>query len=918
MNPNWNHIVREHLATLRLPPEREIEIVEELALCFEAVYEDALAAGLSEAEAEALAVQGYDWRLLERELSHAEQPLAMRTLQPSLELIERKKGMRMELLLQDLRYGMRMLLKTPGFTMIAVITLALGIGANTAIFSVVNAVLLRPLPYPESERLVWLSERSPKYPTMSISPANFIDWRAQQTVFERIGVFNRGSYNLTGRGEPLQLTGVNISADALSALRAQAVVGRLFNNEEDKPGAPPLVVLSHALWRDRFGSDPGTINQSITLSGRAYTVIGVMPPGFAFPSQVDIWTPLGPLTSSPNWQNRGNYPGLYGVARLKPGVTLEQARAAMDAIAMRLEQQYPDTNRDHRVRIDSLLDNYVSHSRLALWTLLGAVGMVLLITCANVANLLLARAATRQREMAVRIALGATAWRITRQLLTESALMAAAGGALGLLLAHWGAPLILAMGQGAIPRATEVGLDTNVLAFTVVIAVLTGVVFGLAPAWQSSHLDVQGVLKEASRRASGRRSLLRQWLVGAEIALTLVLLVGTGLLLRSFHHLQQVNAGFSAERVLSFRLDLSPQKYDKEDQKIAFFQSLQEKLKALPGAQEVGFASQVPLRSNSWQPQFEIEGLAPLPPSERPSMDLTAASPDYFRAMGIPLLRGRYFTEQDNREHLRGHDLSDLSDVERWAAGLNVIIVDEEFARRYWPNEDPIGKQVRTLGLTRDRQRRLTVVGVVARVKLTRLNEQGGFVQAYLSALQAAGSGRTVLIKTTIEPEKLAAAALQQALALDPAQPVYDVQTLDELHRRSLAPETLNLGLLACFAAVALLLVAIGLYGVISNAITQRTQEIGIRIALGAQSSDVLKLVVGQGMKLALIGVLSGLAASLALTRLMKNLLFAVSATDPLTYIMIALLLTAVAFLACWVPARRATKVDPLTALRHD
>jgi len=826
--------------------------------------------------------------------------------------------MAVDSLLQDLRYGARMLLKQPGFTLIAVITIALGVGANTAIFSVVNAVLLRPLPYPESERLVSVSERSPKYPTMSISYPNFIDWRAQQTVFEHVGVFNWGSYNLTSRGEPLQLTAVNISADAFAALRVQAAVGRFFNNEEDKPGAPPLVVLSHELWRDRFGSDPGIINQSITLSGRAYTVIGVMPSGFIFPSRVAIWTPLGPLSSHPSWQNRGNYPGLSGVARLKPGVTLERARAEMDAIAIRLEQQYPDTNRHHRVWIESLLDNYVSHSRSALWTLLGAVGLVLLIACANVANLLLARAAARQREMAVRVALGATAWRITRQLLAESALMAAAGGGLGLLLAQWGVPLILVMGRDAIPRATEVGLDTNVLAFTVVIAVLTGVVFGLAPAWQSSHLEVQGALKETARSAAGGRALLRQWLVVVEIALTLVLLVGTGLLLRSFHRLQQVNAGFSTERVLSFRLDLSPQKYDKEDQQIAFFQRLQEKLKALPGAQEVGFASQVPLRSNGWQPVFEIEGQPPRPPNERPSMDLTAASPDYFRTMGIPLLRGRYFTEQDNREHLRRHDLSSLSDAERWAAGLNVIIVDEEFARRYWPNEDPIGKQVRCCGLTRDRQPQMTVVGVVARVKLTRLNEQGGFVQAYFSALQAAGTGRTVLIKTAFEPEKLAAAAFQQVFAMDPGQPVYDVQRLDELRRRSLAPETLNLGLLGSFAAVALLLAAIGLYGVISNAITQRTQEIGIRIALGAQSRDVWKLVVGQGMKLALIGVLSGLAAALALTRLMKSLLFTVNATDPLTYIVIALLLTVVAFLACWLPARRATKVDPLVALRTE
>jgi predicted permease len=821
---------------------------------------------------------------------------------------------------QDLRYGIRMLTKSPGFTLIAVMTLALGIGANTAIFSVVNAVLLRPLPYPESERLVFLRERGFNFPEMSVSYPNFSDWRAQQKVFEQIGVFNWGSYNLTGRGEPQRLTGVRISADALTALRVQPAIGRLFNNDEDKPGAPLLVVLSYTAYQDRFGANPEILGQPITLDAESYTVIGVMPSGFMFPDQADFWTPVGPLSSSPNWQSRGNHPGLSGVARLKPGVTLEQARTEMDAIAVRLAEQYPDTNKHNRIKIDLLLDNYVSNSRTTLWTLLGAVGLVLLIACANVANLLLARAATRQKEMAVRTALGATAWRIMRQLLTESVLLAAVGGALGLLMAQWGVPLIVSMAGDAIPRAIEIGLDKYVLAFTVGLAILTGIIFGLAPAWQASHPDVQGVLKETARSTSGGRAALRQGLVVSEIALTLVLLVGAGLLLRSFYFLQQVNAGFNSERVVSFKVDLPEQKYATDDQKIGYFQSLQAKLQAIPGVREVAYGSRAPLGYGSdWQTGFLIEGHPAPPPNERPSMEVTVASIDYFRALGIPLLRGRYFTEQDNREHLRTRDLRGANDGDRSQLALNAIIVDEEFARRYWPNEDPIGKYVRLpWGSAPKWNPMLAVVGVVGRVKLYRLNEGGGFVQAYFPALQIPGSQRTIAIKTTLEPETLGASIRQQVSEVDPQLPIYDFRTLNEQRSRSLAPQTLQLRLLGCFAAVALLLAAIGLYGVISYAVTQRTHEIGIRIALGAQRGDVLRLVVGHGMKLALIGVTIGLVAALAMTRLMKSLLFGVSATDPLTFIVIALLLTAVALLSCWIPARRATKVDPMVALRYE
>jgi putative ABC transport system permease protein len=913
MNPNWNKTVREYLAPLRLPPEREIEIVEELALHLEAVYEDALAAGLSEAEAEARAVQSYDWRLLECELSRAEQPLTTRSMQPSLELIERRGGMRMESFIQDLRFGARMLVKQPGFTLIAIFTLALGIGANTAIFSVVNAVLLRPLPYEEADRLVFLTERSPQNEDMTLSYPDFADWRAQNRVFEYIGVHNAGDYNLTGSGEPERLRVGRASADLFSALRVRAALGRLFTNEEDKPGTPNVVVLSHRLWQRRFGGDPNILNQSLTLNERPYTVVGVLPPDFRFEERNEIWVPVEANLSELVLRGRSTHPFLRGVARLKAGVTLEQARAEMDAIAARLAQQYP-IKKNVGARITPLLENYVHDARRALWILLGAVALVLLIACANVANLMLARATTREREMAVRVALGASRWRVIRQLLTESLLLAVVGGGLGLLLAEWGVKLILAFSANSLPRASEIALDTRVLVFTVAVSVLTGLVFGLAPALQASRADVHESLKETARSATGGRHRLREVLIITEVALTLVLLIGAGLLIRSFYRLQQVNPGFVDENVLSFRVSLPVQKYAHENQWLNFYQQVIEKLRALPGVKEVGIASRVPLDGNNNANAFRVVGQPP-PPGQ--AMQVCFVSPDYFRTMGIPLLRGRYFTEQDNRSHLSEEQLRGLDRGERLRLGRKTVIVDEEFARRHWPNQDPVGKQI-LWGAGGGDDSPLTVIGVVGRVKLDRPQEPIGEVQGYFAFLEYPQPVMSFVVKTTLEPEQMIAAAREQVQAVDASQPIFNVITLTKLRAAAIAPQRFSLLLFGLFAAVALALAVVGIYGVMSYAVTQRTHELGIRMALGAQTRDVLRLVLWQALSLALAGTAIGLAAAFGLTRLMKNLLFGVSPTDSLTFSAIAVLLLLTALVACWIPARRAMKVDPLTALRHE
>ena len=821
----------------------------------------------------------------------------------------------MTTLWHDIRYGARMLMKTPGITVIVIVALALGIGANSAIFSVVNTVLLRPLPYEESEQLIFLNEQSPVMDGMSISYPNYLDWRTQTQTFEKIGICNSGSYNLTGAGEAERIITSQCSADLFSALRVRPLHGRLFTNEEDKPGGRAVVVLSYSLWQRRFGGQTSILNQPITLNGKSYDVIGIMPKSYAYPRRAEMWVSLGQLTDDSSYKERGNHPGLYGIGRLKPGVTFEQAQADMKTIAANLEKQYPDSNSGTSPRLRPLLEVFVGDSRRALWVIFGAVAFVLLIACANIANLLLARATARKKEMAIRTAVGASRWRLARQLLTESILLSLVGGAIGLALARWGVDLILYISPDAIPRSREIGLDWTVLAFTAGISVLTGLIFGLLPAVQAGDVDVHETLKESGRGMSSRH-WLRSSLVVGEVAATLVLLIGAGLLIRSFYRLQQVNPGFSHEHLTTFSVSLPEKKYEKVEAWAGFYNRLVENIRALPGVESVAAASGLPLGNNGWQTGFRIEGRPDPPPDQIPLMEACLVTPDYFKAMNIPVLRGRVFADSDNRSHLAGQDLSKLNEDQLFIRGATKIVIDEEFAKRYWPNEDPIGRRL-VFG-SREDPRQLEIIGVVGRVKMESLNQNTDYVQGYYAFEQLPSTDMTVIIKGSSDPNQLINSVRGAIKQIDPDQPIYSIRTMDEIRAESVQNERLNLTLLSLFAGIALVLAIVGIYGVMSYSVTQRTHEIGIRMAVGAQPRDVFTMILGHGMKLALIGVAIGLFGAFALTRLMASMLFGVAPTDATTFGAIAALLVGVALLACYLPGRRATKVEPTVSLRYE
>src|SRR5215468_10097101 len=891
--PNWNHIVREHLAVLRLPPKREIEIVEELALHLEAVYEDALDAGLSEAEAEARAAQSYDWWLLECELSRAERPLAARALQPSSELIERKGGMRMESLLQDLRFGARMLMKNTVFTLVAVFTLALGIGANTAIFSVVNAVLLRPLPFKEPERLVMVWNRGAEAAGGDRTPlavADLLDWRAQSKSFAEIGALQNTMFSYTGGDSSERIQAAGVTANFFSMLGAQAQLGRTFSPDEERPGAQRVALLSDGFWRKHFAADPQVVGRTINLNGVGFTVIGVMPAALDFPSKwVELWTAL--QLQQPT--RRGPY-FLRGVARLKPGVGLEQARAeALNALKSSFEGEL-DLN------VMPVNEFIVGDVRLALLVLLGAVTLVLLIAAVNVANLMLSRSAARVKEISIRAALGASRARIIRQLLTESLVLALAGGLLGAMWASWGVELVLKLAPENIPRLSQIGIDGRALGWTALVSLLAGVLFGLAPAWQSSRLGVNETLKEGGRGATeslGKRRW-RNLLVVSELALAVMLLIGAGLLVKSFWRLQRVDSGVDTERILTMQLALRGPRYADPRQVDAFYPRLLEKVQALPGVRAVAASNSLPPDNTEFSDDFTIEGRPTLPNQTPPIAYLIRVSPDYFRAFSVPLRLGRYFNAADSAD-----------------APL-VTIISETMARRFFQNEDPIGKRINTNDVGEPTWWR--IVGVVGDVKYTGLADETQPAM-YQPLIQATSWNVFLSVKTeSADPLSLAAAVRGEIKTLDRELPVARVRTLDQHFASAVAQPRFGAALVVLFAAIALILASVGVYGVISYSVTQRAHEIGVRIALGARSRDVLTLVVKQGMTLTAIGLGLGLSASFGLTRLMKTLLFGVSETDPSTFMAISLLLTAVALLACLVPARRAAKVDPMVAMRQE
>jgi predicted permease len=810
----------------------------------------------------------------------------------------------MNTFLQDLRYGARMLWKKPVFSLIAIITLALGIGANTAIFSVVNSILLRPLAYREPERLVLINHDYPQINLKaSVSAFGFRHYRDNAKSFESIAAISGTNFNLTGGGEPERLSSMQVTASFFPLLGAQVARGRVFLPEEEEAGRNRVAVLSDEFWRRRFGGDPNIVNSTITLNGENYNVIGVMPRGFQFGREmgmvVDLWTPLtfAPAQLSPNSLTNEF---LTVLARLKNGVTFQQAQAEMDTIADGLRQQYmpSGTRQNWGLTLQGFNDLIVGDIRTPLWILLGAVTLVLLIACANVANLLLARAAERHKEIAIRAALGAGRWRVLRQLLTESVLLGIVGGLLGLGLATLGVKLLTGLEQLRIPRMHEIGLDWRVLAFTLGLSLLTGLIFGLVPALQVTRADLHETLKEGGRTgASLARGSLRSAFVVLETALALMLLVGAGLLMRSFWRLQQVNPGFTPQNLLTLSVAL-PDRYREPHQRAGFYQQTLEQIRALPGVQAAGAVSILPMSGNNSSGSFRIEGRDVPSGQSPPHGDRWAATAGYFETLKIPLIRGRFFSERDA------------------ADAPGVAIIDETMARKYWPNEDPVGKRISFEGPPENRRWR-EVVGIVGHVKHKGLDGESR-VQYYIPHPQRAQGGMFLAVRTAGTPSEVAPAVRGVIKNLDKDLPVFRVMAVEQLVADSMTLRRFTLTLLGIFASIALVLATVGLYGVLSYSVTQRSHEIGVRMALGASAADVLKLIVKQGMLLTGLGVVIGLIGAFALTRLMANLLFGVTASDPLTYGVIALLLALVALLACWLPARRATKVDPMIALRYE
>jgi predicted permease len=805
----------------------------------------------------------------------------------------------MESLRQDLVYAIRTWLKSPVVTGIALLAMALGIGVNTAVFSIVNAILLRPLPYPNAERLVRIWESEPELEKAPIAPADFLDWRQQNQSFDQLAAFRSQSFNFTEGQEPERIRGARVSANFFSLLGIQPALGRAFTEEEDQPGNNKVLVLTDELWRRRFGADQNIVGKTTLVNDQSYLIVGVMPRGATFPTkQGEVFTPNA-FNDAEKKTRRTHY--IFALGRLKPGVTFAQAQADMTAIASRLGEQFPASNNKVGVKLVPLKEEVIGSVQRLLFILMAAVVCVLLIACANIANLLLSRALTRQKEVAIRNALGASRWRIVRQMLTESILLSLVGGALGVLLA-FGIIYVLVNLKPDIPRLTEIRLDARSLVFTFSVSLLTGVLFGLFPALRASTPALEESLKEGSHRQSQGRShhRLRNLLVVSEIALSLLLLIVSGLLIKSFVRLNHVDLGFDQSNHLTMEIALPASKYKDGPSQAAFFQQAVENLKSLPKVQYVGAISDLPLLGGN-STVFQVEG-RPVDEGDKPLTEYRLISPDYFRTMNIQLLRGRYFSEGDHK------------------TAPGVVIINETLAKRFFPGEDVLGKRI---GLSNPADWR-EIVGVVRDVR-----DYGPDIeptpQSYVPMVQNApdyldgsSSGMALVVRTDSDPTSLAPMFRERIHSLDKAQPIQNLKTMEERFGESVAPRRFNMLVLSIFAALALVLAAVGVYGVISYSVTQRTHEFGVRMALGAQPSAVNKLVLNHVLKLAIAGIVVGLAAAFAVTRTLSSFLYGVATTDPTVFVGTSLLMAAIALLASYYPARRATRVNPIIALRAE
>lgn len=811
-------------------------------------------------------------------------------------------------LIRDVRHGIRRLLKAPAFSGFIIITLALGIGVNTAIFSVAYVVLFRPLPYNDPDRIVMVWENNPRLKLgidkLPASPADFLDWREQNKVFQDIAAFTTFSFTLTDGNVPEKLDGALCSTGFFSVMGTQAALGRTFVAGEDKPGASNVVVISDSLWRRRFAADPNIVNQTVTLTGQKYNVIGVMPPGFDFPQasavpdlgftpHTEVWTPL-PFDDATAKDRRTL--SLPVIARMKPGVTVEQAQADMSNIAASIDQQFKKSA-GFGATVIELREQIVGDIRLVLLVLLGTVALVLLIACSNVANLMLAWFLQRQKEFAVRTSLGATRTHLICQMLTESLLLAVIGGAVGLVLASWGTSALLTLNSDKIPHVGDIGLNKWVLGFTFLVSCLTGIVIGLAPATQASKMDINAVLKEESRGSSGgvRVRRFRNLLIVSEIALTLVLLIGAGLLIKSYWLLQQVQPGFNPNNVLTMQMALPDYKYPTDGQRSDFFNRLLPRITALPGVEAAAVSTSIPLTGTDTSSTFEVVGRPPASAENKPLVTLSIASPDFFKVLETPLVRGRAFTERDA------------------LTAPPVALINEALAKTYFPNEDPVGKQLAAAleggGVKRE------IVGVVGNVRSASLSTEPK-ASMYIPYAQVSPQLVFLTVRTKTEPLNLASAVRNEVLAVDKDQPVYEIQSMQQVVNRSAAQQTFSMLLLSIFAALALVLAVIGVYAIVASSVTQRTQEIGVRMALGATPGDILKLVIRQGIVYVLVGLAIGLGTAFAMTRAMGSLLYQIKATDPLTFVLAVLVLIGVAMIALYIPGRRAAKLEPMDALR--